>query len=418
MSSGDSELELARQELALLQNERERLEAELVERDGELLQRRQELERLRARTARDGHTISSLDASLNAANRRLRRVEGSVTWQLFERVRERVFALLGGEQSRTVSSLQATLRSIGRRLHGTRVIAGQAGRAADRPRRRRGGPIELPEFPDPIVSIVIPLYAHAELTRAALHSIREHTEHIEYEVILVDDCRRQRHEGPAGHCHGAPGYSSTKRTSATRAASRRGAGAARGRWLVLGTTTSRSSRDGWRRCWTAASPRRTWRSSRPSTLRPTGASLEAGGVIWRDGTGCNYGRGEDASSWHYEYRREIDYGSAAALLVRTDFWNDAGGFDERFEPMYYEDTDLCFQARARGLRVMYEPTARRLHFEGSTAGVDESAGHKRHQETTGRSSSTSGGTSSNPSICRRAASPGSGATLRSRVASS
>src|SRR5580692_1902707 len=110
MSSGDSELELARQELARLENERGRLETELAERDSELLQRRQELERLRARTARDGHTISSLDASLNAASRRLRRVEGSVTWQLFERVRERLFAVLGGEQSRAVLSLQATLR--------------------------------------------------------------------------------------------------------------------------------------------------------------------------------------------------------------------------------------------------------------------------------------------------------------------
>ncbi len=378
MSSGDSELELARQELARLENERERLEAELVERDGELLQRRQELERLRARTARDGHTISSLDASLNAANRRLQRVEGSVTWQLFERVRERLFALLGGEQSRAVSSLQATLRSIGRRLHGTRVIAGQAGRAADRPRRRRGGPIELPEFPDPIVSIVIPLYAHAELTRAALHSIREHTEHLEYEVILVDDCADGATKALLDTVRGARILVNEENIGYSRSV-KRGAGTARGRWLVL-CNNDIEVEPGWLAalldCGESAPDVAV---VAPKYLAADGRILEAGGVIWRDGTGCNYGRGQDASSWHYEYRREIDYGSAAALLVRTDFWNDAGGFDERFEPMYYEDTDLCFQARARGLRVMYEPTARVFHFEGSTAGVDESAGHKRHQ---------------------------------------
>ncbi len=67
--------------------------------------------------------------------------------------------------------------------------------------------------------------------------------------------------------------------------------------------------------------------------------------------------------------------------MRTDFWREVGGYDERFEPMYYEDTDLCFEARARGLRVLYEPRSRVVHVEGGTAGTDESQGHKRHQQT-------------------------------------
>ena len=40
------------------------------------------------------------------------------------------------------------------------------------------------------------------------------------------------------------------------------------------------------------------------------------------------------------------------------FLASGGGFDERFAPMYYEDADLCFEARERGLRVMYEPGPR------------------------------------------------------------
>ena len=38
--------------------------------------------------------------------------------------------------------------------------------------------------------------------------------------------------------------------------------------------------------------------------------------------------------------------------------------------MYYEDTDLCFEARERGLRVLYEPAAVVVHVEGATAGND------------------------------------------------
>ena len=67
-------------------------------------------------------------------------------------------------------------------------------------------------------------------------------------------------------------------------------------------------------------------------------------------------------------------------MVRADFWREVGGFDERYVPMYYEDTDLCFQAREQGLRVVYEPRANVVHVEGGTAGTDVSAGHKRHQE--------------------------------------
>ncbi len=117
----------------------------------------------------------------------------------------------------------------------------------------------------------------------------------------------------------------------------------------------------------------------PKYLYPNGSLAEAGGIIWQDGTGANYGRGDDPTACHYEYRREVDYGSAAALMVRADFWTEVGGFDERFEPMYYEDTDLCFEARRLGFRVMYEPRSHVVHVEGATAGVDEEASHKRHQ---------------------------------------
>ena len=45
---------------------------------------------------------------------RLERMERSVTWQLFQRVRGRAFVLLGGEESHLVSALQGVLRWIGR----------------------------------------------------------------------------------------------------------------------------------------------------------------------------------------------------------------------------------------------------------------------------------------------------------------
>jgi glycosyltransferase involved in cell wall biosynthesis len=118
----------------------------------------------------------------------------------------------------------------------------------------------------------------------------------------------------------------------------------------------------------------------PKFIYPDGSLNEAGGIIWRDGTGVNYGRGDQPDLFQYEYRRETDYGSAAALMVSAELWKDTGGFDERYLPMYYEDTDICFEARERGLRVLYEPTAVVVHIEGATAGNDPDVGHKRYQE--------------------------------------
>ena len=57
-----------------------------------------------------------LRATLAREQRRLARIEQSVVWQLFTRVRELLFALLGGEQSPGVGLLQANLRLLGRGL--------------------------------------------------------------------------------------------------------------------------------------------------------------------------------------------------------------------------------------------------------------------------------------------------------------
>ena len=62
---------------------------------------------------------------------RLRRMEASVTWQLFEIVRSRAFALLGGDESRAVALLQSVLRWTGRLF--------LRGRAQDKAGARVGG---------------------------------------------------------------------------------------------------------------------------------------------------------------------------------------------------------------------------------------------------------------------------------------
>jgi GT2 family glycosyltransferase len=111
-----------------------------------------------------------------------------------------------------------------------------------------------------------------------------------------------------------------------------------------------------------------------------GTLQEAGGVIFSDGSGYNFGRHDAHPNGPlYSFVREVDYCSGALLAIRRSVFRDVGGFDVRFSPAYYEDTDLCFRLREKGYRVYYQPESAVVHFEGTTAGTDLQAGVKRYQ---------------------------------------
>ncbi|WP_316897965.1 glycosyltransferase [Pseudodesulfovibrio indicus] len=113
---------------------------------------------------------------------------------------------------------------------------------------------------------------------------------------------------------------------------------------------------------------------------PDGTLQEAGGIIYSDATGNNFGKFDNPKHPEYCSFREVDYCSGAALMVRADLFRELGGFDARYQPAYYEDTDLCFTVREKGLKVFYEPRSVVVHHEGKTAGTDVTKGFKRFQE--------------------------------------
>jgi glycosyltransferase involved in cell wall biosynthesis len=112
---------------------------------------------------------------------------------------------------------------------------------------------------------------------------------------------------------------------------------------------------------------------------PDGSLQEAGGIIWRDGSGWNYGRNEDPDLPEFNYVKRVDYVSGASILFRREWFSNVGRFDERFAPAYYEDTDLAFQARSSGLQVYYQPKSVIVHYEGKSHGVKENEGIKKTQ---------------------------------------
>ncbi len=86
------------------------------------------------------------------------------------------------------------------------------------------------------------------------------------------------------------------------------------------------------------------------------------GLVWRTNPFTRRYRQLDADP---NRPRDVDWVSGAAVWLRRDALDAAGGWDERYF-MYVEDVDLCWQLRRRGWRVGYEPGGVVTHVQGAT----------------------------------------------------
>ncbi|TVQ42170.1 MAG: glycosyltransferase, partial [Wenzhouxiangella sp.] len=239
-------------------------------------------------------------------------------------------------------------------------------------------PVMLPDSDKPRASIVIPVYNKVELTAACLNSIASEAGTVDFEVIVVDDCSSDGTADYLAACSGLTVLRNTENSGFIDTCNR-GAAEARGEFVVF-LNNDTTVTPGWLEALLA--PFATDAEVGIVGARlvyPDGRLQEAGGLIFSDGSGWNYGRGDDPDAPQYNFLSEADYVSGACLAIRRDEFTTLGGFDTRYRPAYYEDTDLCFQVRASGRKVIYQPSAIIVHHEGATSGTDESSGAKRYQ---------------------------------------
>ncbi|MCX7032619.1 MAG: glycosyltransferase [Arenimonas sp.] len=238
--------------------------------------------------------------------------------------------------------------------------------------------LRLPRPKAPRASIIVPVYNQLHYTLACLRALSDCGDTTAFEVIVVDDAST---DASSRVLPSIPGlrYHRNPQNLGFIGACNAGAELATGEYVVfLNNDTTVSP--GWLDALLDTFVRHPDTGLAGSKLvYPDGRLQEAGGIVFADGSGWNYGRFEDPSHPRFNFVREVDYCSGASIALRRDLFLGLGGFDSHYAPAYYEDTDLAMRIRAGGLKVRYQPASVVVHHEGISSGTDLASGVKAYQ---------------------------------------
>jgi GT2 family glycosyltransferase/ubiquinone/menaquinone biosynthesis C-methylase UbiE len=323
--------------------------------------------------------VHNLYAQLDSINQRLAEIYESDGWRVLKR-----YYNLKGRLLPENSGRYKTLKKIINKLRGKRrddaatAMSKQPPIAASKNENRAAkiyDVIEFPRFEIPAVSIVIPAYDGWDITYKCLASIKENTLGVSYEVIVGDDAstdetkdinnyiknivviRNEKNLGFLHNCNHAATY-------------------AKGKYILF-LNNDTEVRPAWLSSMVDLMEKDESIGMTGSKLiYPDGKLQEAGGIIWKDASGWNFGLNQNAGAPEFNYVKEVDYISGASIILRTQLWKEIGGFDKRYTPAYCEDSDLAFEIRKRGYKVVYQPLSEVIHFEGYSHGTDKNEGIK------------------------------------------
>jgi O-antigen biosynthesis protein len=230
----------------------------------------------------------------------------------------------------------------------------------------------------PKVSIVIPVYDGVWITARCLRALQRNRDIVPFEIIIVDDASTDNTKNLLQSLRGVRVVRNATNLGYLRSTNL-GASHARGDFIAL-LNNDTEPISGWLDELVGLMEGDASIALAGSTLIfEDGRLQESGGQIFSNANAWNLGRGSDPRMAEFRFVREVDYCSAASVLIRSDFWQEMNGFDERYIPAYCEDSDFALSAWDSGKRVVVCPTSWVVHHEGSSHGNSTDHGTKKYQ---------------------------------------
>lgn len=237
----------------------------------------------------------------------------------------------------------------------------------------------VPIFEKPKVSIIIPAYNQADYTYNTVFSIIESNPKTSYEIIIADDKSPDIQARELNKTIKNVKFFTNEENLGFTKNCNKGAKFASGEF-VLFLNNDTFVVENWLDSLVELIESNDKMGMVGSKLvYPDGRQQEAGGIIWNDASGWNFGRLDNPMKSEYNYVKEVDYMSGASIMLSKKLWEEIGGFDERYAPAYFEDSDLAFEVRKHGYKVMFQPKSIVVHFEGISHGTDTGSGIKAYQ---------------------------------------
>jgi O-antigen biosynthesis protein len=229
--------------------------------------------------------------------------------------------------------------------------------------------LTVPRADEPLVSVVMVTYGGWDWPLRSLTTLIENTDPV-YEVVVVDN------DSPDGT--GARLEEEIEGVTLVRndhnagfgPAANQGAGLAKGDFLCF-LNPDTQVEPGWLPPMLDVlknDPRAG--AAVPRLLNIDGSLQEAGSLVGIDGSTWAFGNGEHPEDFQYRFRRYVDYGSAACLVMPRSLFRDVGGFHPEYVPAYCEDVDLCLAIAERGLRTVYQPRSIVRHARSASTDLE------------------------------------------------
>jgi len=236
---------------------------------------------------------------------------------------------------------------------------------------------DLPD-PAPTVSILIPTHDQGYILERCLKSIFEKTDYLSFEIILIDhETTEVKALNVISEFKGRKNFKVVNYSGSFNfsAIMNRAAKVAEGQILISLNNDTEIIDSEW--LTELAS-----QVSRPEvgvvgalllfgddTIQHAGVHPGEGGLM---GHGHKHLPGETSGYFNrLKAVHEVAAVTGACMAVEKSTWFELGGLDQENLAVAYNDVDLCFKARKKGLRVILTPYARVMHHESVSRGEDD-----------------------------------------------